>query len=167
MAVCLLSLAEPSTADHDALASVYELFRNSDQEGARRELHELVVRHPSSTELRALYVNLLSRREPQRAHELARQLRYARPDDPWTWYAVASAGLLEPSTEHLAEGLEALEKMTALAKEPLPVPMLRLKGTILARLGRLDEAQAFLAGRDDPAALALMAVVVQGSSGRA
>jgi thiol-disulfide isomerase/thioredoxin len=161
MAVCMLSLAGPSTTEQDALASVYELFRNSDQDGARRELHELVVRHPSSTELRALYVNLLSRREPERAHELARQLRYARPDDPWSWYAVASAGLLEPSTEHLAEGLEALEKMTALAKEPLPAPMLRLKGTILARLGRLDEARAFLAERDDPAALALMAMVYE------
>jgi thiol-disulfide isomerase/thioredoxin len=159
MAICMLSLAEAPATEQDALAAVHELFRNGDQEGARRELHDLVVRYPSSTELRALYVNLLSRREPERAHELARLLRHSRPGDPWTWYAVASAGLLEPSSEHAADGLEAMEKMVALAKEPLPAPMLRLKATVLMRLGRFDEARAFLAQRDDPAALALMAML--------
>lgn len=159
MTVFVLSLAEPPATAHDALASVYAQLRQSDHEGAVRELHELVVRHPSSTELRALYVNLLTRREPERAWELARQLRIAHPDDVWSWYAVASAGILEPGTERLAEGLEALEKVTALATEPMPEPMLRLKVTALLRLGRLDDALAALGERGDAAALGLKAMV--------
>ena len=143
MVICMLSL-ESSTTGQDALASVYDQFRRSDYEAAARDLQDLVVRYPASTELRALYVNQLSLREPERAQKLARELRHARPDDPWTWYAIASAGVLEPGTEHLAVGLEALDKMSALAKEPLPDAMLRLKVVALLRLGRIDEALAFL-----------------------
>jgi tetratricopeptide (TPR) repeat protein len=144
MVICMLTLSEAPMTEQDAIASVYDQFRRSDYEAAVRDLQELVVRYPASTELRALYVNQLSLREPDRAQKLARELRYARPGDPWTWYAIASAGVLEPGTEHLAEGLETLEKMTSLAKEPLPDAMLRLKITALLRVGRVDDALAFL-----------------------
>ncbi|HEY0156880.1 MAG TPA: redoxin domain-containing protein [Thermoanaerobaculia bacterium] len=159
MALGILSFAAAPATEESALASVYDLFRQGDQEGAARELHELVVRYPASSELRALYVNLLTRREPERAWELARQLERARPDDAWSWYAVAAAGILEPGTEHLAEGLAALEKMTALAKEPLPDAMLRLKVTGLLRVGREEEALKVLGNREDAAALALKAMI--------
>jgi thiol-disulfide isomerase/thioredoxin/Tfp pilus assembly protein PilF len=164
MVICMLSVSASAASvpsEQEALASIHALFRANDQEGAARQLEELVVRHPSSTELRALHVNVLTRRDPERAWELARRLRYAYPKDPWSWYAVGAAGVLGDLEEQLSEGQAAIGKMLTLAKEPLPDPMLRLKVLALLQAGDVAGARAFLGDRDTPAALLLLAMTLE------
>jgi len=159
----LITCSAFAQTEAEALAEVHALLRGADNAGAARRLAELIPAHPSSVELRGLSIGLLARRDGDRAWELARQLRLAHPRDAWSWYAVAAAGNQSDETDRARAGLEALEKMEALAAAPLPDAMLCLKSTFLGSLGREGEMAAQLAEREDATALFLQGRAVENS----
>jgi thiol-disulfide isomerase/thioredoxin/Tfp pilus assembly protein PilF len=155
--VACSAFAQGAQTEAEALAEVHALLRGGDSYGAGRRMAELVPLHPSSVELRAMWIASLSTRQRERAWDLAQQLRHAHPRNPWSWYAVAQAGFLNSTAERTREALDALGKMESLAPAPLPDAMLRLKSSFLGALGRQGEMTAQLAERDDPLALYLKA----------
>jgi thiol-disulfide isomerase/thioredoxin len=159
--VACSAFAQSAQTEAEALAEVQALLRGGDSYGAGRRMGELVPAHPSSIELRAMWIGSLSVRERERAWELAQQLRHAHPRNPWSWYAVAQAGFLNSTAERSREALDALATMEKLAPAPLPDAMLRLKFSFLNALGRQGEMTAQLAERDDPVALYLKAKMVE------
>ena len=161
MLMACSAFAQVAQTEAEALGEVHALLRGADNAGAARRLAELIPAHPSSVELRALSIGLLVRWNAERAWELAQQLRHAHPRNAWSWYAVAAAGSQTEKKERARAGLDALEKMEALAAKPLPDSMLRLKWNFLVSLGRDAEMAAQLAERDDPFALYLRAKSVE------
>lgn len=77
----------------------------------------------------------------------AHLLRFARPDDAWSWFAMTAAQLRNDAEhEHAAE---SAEKMIALYKgDDVEVP--RMYATALLELSRYDKLEAFLKDKSAP-----------------
>jgi thiol-disulfide isomerase/thioredoxin/TolA-binding protein len=159
----LLLVVSPVFAQTEA---VYQLLRIGDKDAAQVKIAELIPAHTADVELRALQVNLLTTRNPDRAWDLAQRLRFAHPESPWAWYAVASAGAMTANPERLAAGLEAVAKMEELAPKPLPDMMVRLKVTALLRAGKNKDAAAYLGERDDALGLYLRGYIKEAAGER-
>lgn len=135
----------------EAIARLRELYRLSDEHTLVREGRALIVRYPSSTELRAWYIAGLASTDSSTALEMARQLRFAHPRDPWSWFATAIA---QAYTHH--EGMlapKSSEKMLSLYKGTDP-EVFRLHAFILRTNQVHDELAKYLEGRTESWALA-------------
>ena len=153
----MLSAAPSNASEAEAVAEVHELIRGADSEAASRRLAALIPLHPSSAELRAYSVQLLVPRDADHAWTLAEQLRHARPDSPWSWYAVASAGLSSDSNDRVRSALDAIVKMEKLAPSPLPESMFRMKVRALMTAGGATAVLKYIGEREDAVALQMKA----------
>src|SRR5690242_9323741 len=89
-------------------------YRTMNFHAGAREGAAAVLADPQSTELRAWYIANLSRVDAEAAIRAARLLRYAHPDNAWSWFAMTAAQLRD-DTEH-EQAAESAEKMIALYK---------------------------------------------------
>ncbi|HEX6096885.1 MAG TPA: redoxin domain-containing protein [Thermoanaerobaculia bacterium] len=144
---------EPRGTDHEAaaVARLRELYRLADDHAIVREGLPLILRHPSSTELRAWYIAGLANTESEKALEMARQLRYAHPRDPWSWFATAIAQVYTHQEGMLAP--ESSGKMLSLYQGTDP-EVFRLHAFILRTNQMHEELERYLADKTDSWALA-------------
>lgn len=147
--VLLAALLLPFTAsatEAEAIARLRELYRLTDDHAIVREGLPLIVRYPASTELRAWYIAGLANTNSEKALEMARQLRFAHPRDPWSWFATAVAQVY---THH--EGLRAPksgETMLSLYEGNDP-EVFRLHAFILRTNQMHEQLDRYLAGKAD------------------
>jgi len=143
----LIALLLPLAAharEADAIARLRELYRLMDEHTLVAEGRTLILRDPSSTELRAWYIAGLANIDADEAMAMATQLRHAHPQDPWSWFAMAAAELGTTTDYHLAP--KSSEKMLALYEGADP-EVFRLHAYILRALGRYDDLEQYLANK--------------------
>jgi thiol-disulfide isomerase/thioredoxin/tetratricopeptide (TPR) repeat protein len=153
--------AQPTEAE--AVARLRELWRLADENAIQREGLPLIVRYPASTELRAWYIAGLSRHDTEKGSEMARQLRYAHPNDPWSWLALSIAQLNSLDESHHAP--KSGEKMLALYKGSDP-EVFRVHAYVLRLLEMHEELEQYLEGRTEPWAMAERAMSLDNRSWR-
>lgn len=154
-AVCVAAFAEAAT--------LRDSFRTMNFHAGTRDGAAAVLAEPQSTELRAWYIANLSRVDAEAAMTAARLLRYAHPDDAWSWFAMTAAQL-QSDTEH-EHAVDSAEKMIALYKgDDVEVP--RMYATALRELARYDEVEAFLRRKTAPWALAEAALALDARAWR-
>jgi tetratricopeptide (TPR) repeat protein/thiol-disulfide isomerase/thioredoxin len=158
----LLPVAAQAT-EAEAIARLRGLYRLADEHAVAREGLPLILQYPASTELRAWYIAGLARSDSETGSEMARQLRYAHPDDPWSWFAMTIAQLHSLDEYHLAP--KSGEKMLSLYKGSDP-EVFRMHAFILRMLDRLDDLDAYLAGKTDSWAMAERAIALDMRSWR-
>lgn len=148
--------AQPTEAE--AIARLRGLYRLVDEEAIVREGLPLILRYPASTELRAWYIAGLGASEPEKATIMARELRYARPDDPWSWVAMSVAQLADYDDSYY-EAPKTSARMLELYKGSDP-EVFRLHADILRYRERFDELEKFLAGSNEPWAIGQRAIIM-------
>ncbi len=153
----LCGLAVVAVAASASAASLRDSYRTMNFHAGAREGAVAVLADPQSTELRAWYIANLSRVDDDAAMRAARMLRFAHPDDAWSWFAMTAAQLQnEAEHEHAAE---SAEKMIALYKgDDVEVP--RMYATALLELSRYGKLDAFLKDRTAPWARAEAAMAL-------
>jgi tetratricopeptide (TPR) repeat protein len=160
MHAILLSVLLPVAAhatEAEAIARLRGLYRLADPHAVAREGLPLILQYPASTELRAWYIAGLAHSDSEKGSEMARQLRYAHPNDPWSWFAMTIAQLESLDEYHLAP--KSGEKMLSLYKGDDP-EVFRMHAFVLRVLDRLDDLEKYLEGKTDSWAMAERAIAL-------
>jgi thiol-disulfide isomerase/thioredoxin/Tfp pilus assembly protein PilF len=155
----LFGLAVVAVAASASAATLRDSYRSMDFHTGARDGAAAVLANPQSTELRAWYIANLSRVDAEAAMRAARMLRYAHPDDAWSWFAMTAAQL-RSDDEH-EQAPDSAEKMIALYKgDDVEVP--RMYATALRELARYEKLDSFLAGKTSTWARAEAAMALDG-----
>src|SRR5258708_838686 len=144
--------ADDASSDEAAgIAKLRARYQKLEYSRGAEEGRDLVARFPASTELRAWYVGNLAPIDRPAADRMARALRYAHPQDSWSWFAVAVSELY--SEREAVDARHASETMLARYKG-IDSEAFRLHCRILRDRFELDDARKFLAGKTQPWAVA-------------
>jgi tetratricopeptide (TPR) repeat protein/predicted Ser/Thr protein kinase len=123
---------DPSRCECAALLA--EIYRGTDGEERAREAQAVAARDPPQT-AEAWYLRSFATLSPQRAAACAHAAVTRDSSDVLAWERLARASVI---TGDLDEALRAAEKLLDIGEDPGEWPLFR--GSILARLGRYEEA---------------------------
>jgi thiol-disulfide isomerase/thioredoxin/tetratricopeptide (TPR) repeat protein len=141
-----LPLAAQVTTEAEAVARLRGLYSQLDDRQIVREGRDLIHRFPTSTELRAFYIAGLSAVDPAEGLRMAKQVRYAHPNDPWGWYALTIAQFWSIDEDHLAAATG--RAMLAMYKGTDP-EFPKLYAKVLLLRGLTHDLEKFVAGRTE------------------
>jgi thiol-disulfide isomerase/thioredoxin len=147
----LFAATDTGSAESAAIANLRNRYRRMEYSRGVDEGKPLIVQFPASTELRAWYVSNLAHVDSHSAVRMARDLRYAHPDDAWSWFADANAHLYNDNDDD--EARHSSEKMLSLYKGT-DGEVFRLRCLILLDQFDYDTMAKFLADKTEPYALA-------------
>ena|SRR5439155_11231540 len=126
-----------------AIRQLRSEFFAEDYEGAALEGEKLIKQFAASSELKAWYLSCLARSDERaEARKLATEVVQSHPNDPWSWFTLASVLNVENSQDSQAQALAASEK--ALALMPRHPDFLWLRAETLFFQGRAEEVPAFV-----------------------